>query len=813
MKKTTVCALLLSSVLPAAAITYVDASPANTTLADGSPYTPTATVINDDNQWSLRTFGNNGTVYTANDSSLSPGEDAPMLRTSITGLEANMEYEISVYFWVAGSGVPTGNQPWDIRAGLAPDAMNVIRHNTPGALRLDTSGVTFTNSVLVTEADRRLFQFILGTAVATGDGEIQVFVDDVPGDVFRTWYDGVGFAPLAPPEPAVWVGLGQGGEWSDAANWLSGSPPAEGDELVFGDALGLDPFNDLPADRSYASLRFITGAGPYQFTGNRLSLAGPLINQAAASQTLDLDLLLDDDMDVNVIAGAIFLDGGLSGVGGLNKSGQGMLELTAENRHAGRTTVVTGPVRVFGDQRQAAGGWWVGPGTAAPTTVTFSEDAVIRVAEEHGIRVGANTGSAASSLAAQTLSVLGKVDNEGSLETGLQAFVSLEPGGRWEQRGPMAIRAYNNWNSRLTILSGDGFHYLGDAPVILRAGTGQTGRGRIVMNGGLFVTGAGFIDENPAGTLRPLIELREDGTLRASGPIEELANGVDILLGFETGVIDTAEHAVSASGALSGPGNLAKEGSGTLNLAGGGLHAGATFVRQGRLVVSEPVLDDQSMVQITAGATLELDHAANDVIGALVIDGVARAPGIWGGPSSGAPNTNPALAGTGTLQIITADAYSAWIDGFASLVTPADREKSADPDGDGLNNLGEFALDGDPTSPAASGKIHGQFATLAGGSAFTLTLPVRDGSTVEPGEPAGGEFVLVGDGVRYRIQSSPDLASWLLDVAEVTGADAAAIQSPLPQLTPGWSYRTFRGSAPPEGNPAEFLRVAIEESP
>ena len=661
---------LLAAVPCHASPTFVDATPANTTLADGTPMSLQAVVNADDppeyflqdnvaataNQhWKFRgNFGNGGRVWASH-----AGSYSPMLRTTITGLVANAEYEISVYFWVAGNGTPVGNQEWDIRAGLATDAMTNIRYNTPGALRLDTSGVVFTNSVMVTEADRRLFQYTLGTAAANGDGEIQVYVDDFPGNDDRTWYDGVGFASLAPPEPAVWVGEALGDEWSAPANWLAGSPPEEGDELVFGDAIGIDPLNDLPADRSYASLRFTPEAGFYEFSGNRISLAGPLTSQSAASQALEMDLLLNDDLNVNVIDGAVFLDGELSGAGGLNKSGQGTLELTAENRYAGRTTVVTGIVRVFNDQQQSAGGWWIGPGTAAPTTVTFFEDAVIRVAPEHGIRVGDNAGSFASTLAPQNLSVLGEVTNHGSLETGLQAFVSLETGSEWIQHGPVAVRGYNNWNSRITIQSGASFHHFGEDPIVLRAGTGATGRGRIVLAGGVLHTGSGFIDENPGGGLRPLVEMRENAVLRATGPVADLNDNVEIQLGSQVGIIDTAEHLVSASGPLSGFGALAKEGTGTLKLSGDTLHAGNTIIREGRLVVSEPALDDPSSVEVAAGATLELDHASTDIIAALIIDGTARNPGIWGGPSSGAPNTDPALAGTGRLQIISADALGA----------------------------------------------------------------------------------------------------------------------------------------------------------
>lgn len=209
MKSNISLCLLLSAALPAAAaITYVDASAANTTLANGNPYTPTASLINNDNQWSLRTLGNSLTVYTANDSNADPGEDAPMLRTTITGLTVGAPYDVYIYFWGAGSDAPGGNQRWDIQGGLSDTTLTFYDVGNATNLGHATTGVDpntyFTNSspaVLVVDTDRRLYQVNLGTAVANASGNINVFIDDAPGNVNRTWYDGVGYQLI--PEPSV----------------------------------------------------------------------------------------------------------------------------------------------------------------------------------------------------------------------------------------------------------------------------------------------------------------------------------------------------------------------------------------------------------------------------------------------------------------------------------------------------------------------------------------------------------------------------------------------------------------------------------
>jgi hypothetical protein len=165
------------------------------------------------------------------------------------------------------------------------------------------------------------------------------------------------------------------------------------------------------------------------------------------------------------------------------------------------------------------------------------------------------------------------------------------------------------------------------------------------------------------------------------------------------------------------------------------------------------------------------------------------------------------------LKVVAKSPFETWIDTFGSLTNPADKTKGANPDGDDLNNLGEFALDGDPTSGVSSGKIVGKIAPVGGVDAMTLTLPVRSGAVLDAGDPAGGELVLeqTADDLTYRIQASDNLSTFTLDVSEVSGPDAAAIQAGLPALHAGWVYRTFRSPGPVAGDPVEFMRAVISD--
>lgn len=112
-----------------------------------------------------------------------------------------------------------------------------------------------------------------------------------------------------------------------------------------------------------------------------------------------------------------------------------------------------------------------------------------------------------------------------------------------------------------------------------------------------------------------------------------------------------------------------------------------------------------------------------------------------------------------------------------------------DPDGDGLKNYEEFALDEDPLSAAAAGKSRVEMVTNEVESYLCYTFPVLDGAsfTGENSKTANSQDII------YTISGNENLTSpWDSTVQEVLPAKSDG----LPALTPGWSYRTFRLTAP-----------------
>jgi autotransporter-associated beta strand protein len=192
--------------------TYLDATSGvsgNTTLADGATFTPPLNGTTGlDNNWEQRTvFGSSGNIYEAGGEN--GNEDAPEIRTTISGLTPGVEYVVYVLFWDPASTA----EDWSVRAGFtanpganirfcAPDATGDLTPATGAILASDL--VYSTAPTIFSEGARDLRAGLVGTNTADSSGIIRVYIDDGPaaGTVNRrTWYDGVAYARL--PDPNV----------------------------------------------------------------------------------------------------------------------------------------------------------------------------------------------------------------------------------------------------------------------------------------------------------------------------------------------------------------------------------------------------------------------------------------------------------------------------------------------------------------------------------------------------------------------------------------------------------------------------------
>jgi autotransporter-associated beta strand protein len=156
--------------------------------------------------------------------------------------------------------------------------------------------------------------------------------------------------------------------------------------------------------------------------------------------------------------------------------------------------------------------------------------------------------------------------------------------------------------------------------------------------------------------------------------------------------------------------------------------------------------------------------------------------------------------------------FEEWVGGPPYNLTGDDALPGGDPDGDGVFNLLEYALNGNPTSGSDNGKQFVKMATVDSvPNVLTLTIAVRSGAIFAA---SGNRQSATVDQIIYTIEASNNLADWGTPVVtEVPGADATAIQAGLPALSSGWSYRTFRSDGSASGDTADFMRLKVEEAP
>lgn len=172
--------------LPLSDAIYVDATwgavGSNTTLVGGGTLTPLNNIFGNQPEWNARSpFGNGGSVLQGQTGVANPNA-APVLVTTVDGLQAGEEYEVWVNFWNDGSG-------WRVLAGDSESNLSLYDPSNSVA----ASTLTYPTLVLTTEGNRTMLAGSLGTYTANGMGQIQVYIDEssAAGGGNRAWYDGL----------------------------------------------------------------------------------------------------------------------------------------------------------------------------------------------------------------------------------------------------------------------------------------------------------------------------------------------------------------------------------------------------------------------------------------------------------------------------------------------------------------------------------------------------------------------------------------------------------------------------------------------
>lgn len=175
----------------------------------------------------------------------------------------------------------------------------------------------------------------------------------------------------------------------------------------------------------------------------------------------------------------------------------------------------------------------------------------------------------------------------------------------------------------------------------------------------------------------------------------------------------------------------------------------------------------------------------------------ASPTGVVGG---GTFVTTISISSTGAISLASASPFQNWLASFPSLTEPSDLLTSADPDGDSVSNIEEFAFGGNPADASDSGLRLVGTADADDDTIpdITLTLEVRNGVEFSAD---GADLVAEIDNIIYRIEGSTDLVDWnspVSEVAPVSGTPSA-----------GYVLKTFRLNAGEGLTGKGFIRAGV----
>jgi len=183
------------------------------------------------------------------------------------------------------------------------------------------------------------------------------------------------------------------------------------------------------------------------------------------------------------------------------------------------------------------------------------------------------------------------------------------------------------------------------------------------------------------------------GALRLAGTGEHVFN-------IAAGRTMTLDAEVQLADKPGEKGTLVKTGAGTLALDTESSNSGTMDIQQGVLALSTIGLDSELQLLVDAAASVVLGYAGTNVISALSFDGGATwaASGVWGATGSGAQYESSLLSGTGRMRVLGLVPPVSWSETYftEAEIAVGLAMGDQDPDGDGMDNLFEYAIGGNP---------------------------------------------------------------------------------------------------------------------
>jgi fibronectin-binding autotransporter adhesin len=381
--------------------------------------------------------------------------------------------------------------------------------------------------------------------------------------------------------------------------------------------------------------------------------------------------------------------------------------------------------------------------------------------------------------------------------TGMQEFVGVSPNfafGTNLNNGTLRLTKTSSWNSDIVLGAAD-------TPVLqlnaLLANDSWT-FGKVISGGSATAT----VEKIGAGTVTLSVGGTYTGTTTVNGGTLLITNPTGSGTGSGAVTVNasgTLGGTGSLSGTVTGAGTLAPGTAGTGTLTTGAVTLTGTYACQIDGANSDKLVVNGSLS--LTGATLAISTISAPTAPSYVIatyTGTAPAfTTVTGLPAGYAVDTST------PGQIKVATPYASWAS--SKGLTEANGGKHDNPDGDGLDNLMEYAFGTDPLVSSGT-PIAWSGATLTSPGSPTTSI-TNNGNSVDYRAVFGRRQDYLAAGLIYTVQFSADLSQWVNSSATptviATGTEVDAVSVPYPLFIP-----TTRGMEKPT-----FFRVSVTENP
>lgn len=405
----------------------------------------------------------------------------------------------------------------------------------------------------------------------------------------------------------TWTGAHPGGSGGNSLthnmNWAGGTAPSSSNSaanLIFSGDQRLTP--NINQTWVANSITFNNWASAFVIDGNNMTLHGNSITHAISNNSVDNQIFNNSftiansqswranngnlQFNGNIALGSHALtftgnqtntvNGIISGTGSLVKSGNGILQLNGNNTYTGGTTVSAGTLRgnttslkgnitnnaslVF---HQTTAGTFAGS-ISGSGTVTRSGSGVVTFS-------GTNTYTGNTVIESGTLRVSG-----GSAIGNASRVVLANTSG--------AVFDLNGSSETIGSLSGGG---TSGGNVTLGSGTLTVGADNTSTTFSGVISGTGQLVHNGSGTLTLAgVNTYSGGTTITAGAIQGTSTSIHGNVTNNATLIFNQTTSGTYAGAISGTGELRRQGSGILTLSGNNTYSGNTVIESGTLRVS-----------------------------------------------------------------------------------------------------------------------------------------------------------------------------------------------------------------------------------